>query len=152
MEVFRLVREKNSFELSGLGSAINGARWNSKGVEMIYTSVNRALAMAEVLVHFTAATLPSDFVIMKIHIPDEIDIQVFNVVNLSDNWNRFPLNPETQLIGDKFISEKKYCLLKVPSVVVREEFNILINPKHKDFKKIQITSTENFQFDDRFFQ
>ncbi|HCN36596.1 MAG TPA: RES superfamily protein, partial [Bacteroidetes bacterium] len=58
MEVFRLVRQKYSYELSGAGSAMNGARWNSKGVEMIYTSINRSLAMAEVLVHFTAATLP----------------------------------------------------------------------------------------------
>lgn len=151
MDIFRLVRQKYSYELSGAGSAMNGARWNSKGVEMIYTSINRSLAMAEVLVHFTAATLPDDFVMMTINIPDEIDIQVFNTVNLPDNWTRFPLNPETQLIGDKFISENKYCLLKVPSVVVKGEFNILINPRHKEFKKIRILNTESFSFDRRFF-
>ena len=66
MEVFRLTREKFSKELSGKGAALKGARWNSIGVELIYTALNRSLAMAEVAVHFTLATLPSDYMMVTI--------------------------------------------------------------------------------------
>ncbi|MBA2407387.1 MAG: RES family NAD+ phosphorylase, partial [Chitinophagales bacterium] len=57
MEVYRLSRQKFAGSLSGKGAAIKGARWNSAGVELIYTSANRSLAMAEIAVHFSLATL-----------------------------------------------------------------------------------------------
>lgn len=59
----------------GKGAALKGARWNSIGVELIYTASNRSLAMAEVAVHFTLATLPSDYMIITIFIPNNISIQ-----------------------------------------------------------------------------
>ena len=75
MEVYRLSREKFANTLSGKGSAIKGARWNSVGVEIIYTAANRSLAMAEIAVHFTLATLPVDYVMITIFIPDNISFQ-----------------------------------------------------------------------------
>ena len=69
MEVFRLARKKYPIVLSGKGASISGARWNSKGTEIIYCAQNRALAMAEVLVHLSLATLPNDFVMLTIDIP-----------------------------------------------------------------------------------
>jgi len=72
MEVFRLSREKFASILSGKGAAIKGARWNSMGVELIYCASNRSLAMAEVAVHFSLATLPNDFVMLTIFIPDTV--------------------------------------------------------------------------------
>jgi len=61
MEVYRLTRERFAKGLSGKGSSMMGARWNSVGVELIYTAPNRALAMAEVAVHLTLATMPSEY-------------------------------------------------------------------------------------------
>ncbi|MFY7847815.1 MAG: RES family NAD+ phosphorylase, partial [Bacteroidia bacterium] len=72
MEVYRLAREAYALPLSGLGAAIKGARWNSAGVELFYTAMNRSLAMAEVAVHFTLATLPDDYVMMTLDIPDQV--------------------------------------------------------------------------------
>ena len=71
MEVYRLSRESFALPLSGKGAALKGARWNSPGVELIYSAANRSLAMAEIAVHFTLATLPSDYVMLTIFIPDD---------------------------------------------------------------------------------
>lgn len=152
MEVFRLSREKFASPLSGKGSAIKGARWNSIGIELIYTANNRSLAMAEVAVHFTLATLPSDYLMLTINIPDDIEGQLVKEVNLPKDWKDFPHPVSTQKIGDQFVSENKYCLLIVPSVVTKGDYNVLINPNHKEFSRISITKLEKFPFDKRIFE
>jgi len=151
MQVFRLSREKYAEKLSGIGAALKGARWNSPGTEIIYTAANRSLAMAEVAVHFTIATLPSDYSMMTINIPSSVKIKKFNLKNLPRHWNRFPYSTKTQYIGDDFVRENKYAVLKLPSVVTLGDYNYLINPRHPQFTKINITKREQFPFDDRLF-
>jgi RES domain-containing protein len=152
MEVFRLARKKYPIELSGKGASISGARWNSKGTEIIYCAQNRALAMAEVLVHLSLATLPNDFVMLTIDIPDEVFIEVLNPLKINIDWNVFPCTFETPLLGDDFIKRNQACILKVPSAVVKGDFNFLINPYHVDFYKIKITEQNDFPFDKRIFK
>ena len=72
MEVFRLSRLQYADTLLGKGAAIKGARSNLQDVEIIYTAGNRSLAMAEVAVHFTLATLPEDYMMITIHVPDDV--------------------------------------------------------------------------------
>lgn len=152
MLVFRLVKQQYSKVLSGKGAAIFGERWNSKGLELIYTAENRSLAMAEVAVHFSLATMPSSYNMLSIFIPDNLTIKEIKTIELPDDWNTFPHAKSTQNIGDNFILENKFVTLKVPSVVTKGDFNILINPHHKDFKKIKIKSSEPFLFDRRIFR
>lgn len=152
MLVFRLVKQQYSKVLSGKGAAIFGERWNSKGMELIYTAENRSLAMAEVAVHFSLATMPSSYNMLSIFIPDNLTIKEIKTIELPDDWNTFPHAKSTQNIGDNFILENKFVALKVPSVVTKGDFNILINPHHKDFKKIKIKSSEPFLFDRRIFR
>ena len=152
MEVYRLSREKYATPLSGKGAALKGARWNSIGFELIYTAKNRSLAMAEVAVHFTLATLPGDYRMLTIHIPDDIEFKQIQETDLPPDWKEFPQPISTQKVGDDFVAENKYCLLIVPSVVTQGDFNILINPNHIDFSRIQITKNENFPFDKRIFK
>ncbi len=149
MLVFRLSRKKYASELSGIGASKSGNRWNSKGTEIIYCADSRALAMAEVSVHLSLAVLPKDFVMLEINIPKVVTIQVLDEKNLFENWNIFPHTYKTQKIGDDFIHFKKSCLLKVPSAAVKGDFNYLINPHHKDFKKIKIVNLYDFPFDNR---
>jgi RES domain-containing protein len=151
MEVFRLAREKYAIPLSGKGAALKGARWNPIGVELIYTAQNRSLAMAEVAVHFTMATLPEDYVMITIHIPDQIAVKKLTEEDLPLNWKEFPHPVTTQKIGNDFVVENKYCVLKIPSVVTQGDYNVLINPNHKDFTEISITKIEKFPFDKRIF-
>ena len=72
--------------------------------------------------------------------------------NLSQDWRSFPHVSSTQAIGDKFISDAKYLVMRVPSAVVPGDFNYLINPSHKDFSKVKLLKTESFQFDERLFK
>ena len=152
MKVYRLSRKKYSEELSGKGAAMVGGRWNSRGTEIIYTAESRALAMAEVAVHLTLATMPDDFVMVEIEIPDEVKFTVAERTELSKNWNAFPYDLKTQGVGDDFVRKEEFCLLKIPSAVVPGDHNYLINPKHPDFKKIKISTVEKFPFDERLFK
>jgi RES domain-containing protein len=152
VEVYRLSRQKFAGSLSGKGAAIKGARWNSAGVELIYISANRSLAMAEIAVHFSLATLPGDYVMIIIFIPDEISIKKLNTLDLPGDWNLFPQSTSTQSIGDTFVHENKYCILQVPSSVTFGDFNFLINPNHTDCKRIKIIDKVDFPLDKRIFK
>ena len=151
MVVYRLVREKYGSSLSGKGAAVRGARWNSAGVELIYTAANRSLAMAEVAVHLTLATLPGDYLMMSIWIPDDLGIAEIPVDELPPNWNVFPHPLSTQRIGDRFVAQAEHALLRIPSVVTLGDFNYLINPKHPQFLKLNVESLVRFPFDRRLF-
>lgn len=152
MEVFRLARKQYANSLSGKGAAIKGARWNSTGVELIYTAKNRSLAMAEVAVHFTLATLPDDYMMITIYIPDDIAVKEISETDLPADWKEFPHPASTQKFGDDFVLENKFCVLLMPSVVTKGDHNVLINPKHIDFGRIKITEIEKFPFDNRIFK
>jgi RES domain-containing protein len=152
MEVFRLSRRKYSDTLSGKGAAIKGARWNYPGVEVIYTASNRSLAMAEVAVHLSVGTLPDDFVMVTISIPDDVVIDTVLTDNLPHNWNQFPYSTSTQKIGSLFVMQRQFCALKVPSAVTKGDYNVMINPFHQDFKRIGILGVEEFTFDRRLFR
>jgi len=152
MEVFRLSREKFSSPLSGVGAAVKGARWNSVGIEMIYTAANRSLAMAEVAVHFSISTIPEYYVMITIYIPDNISMKKIDVAELPPNWNSFPHPQSTQVFGDKFILENRYCVLQIPSSVTQGDYNLLINPNHSEFNRISIINIRKFSFDQRLFK
>lgn len=151
MEVFRLARRAYALPLSGIGAALKGARWNSAGVEMIYSAANRSLAMAEVAVHFSLATLPHDFLMLTIHIPDDVLIEQLPLSALPPGWRDFPHPAATQTVGDRFVLAGRAAVLRVPSVVTQGDFNLLINPRHADFSRIQVIDTAPFPFDRRIF-
>jgi len=152
MLVYRLVRKKYNIELSGKGASFSGNRWNSKGTEIIYCSESRALAMAEIAVHLTLISLPSDYFMLEIEIPKSIKIKDTKTKDLPIGWNKFPHLSRTQIIGDGFVRENKFCVMKVPSVVVAGDFNFLINPFHNQFRSIKIKSKSSFPFDNRLFK
>lgn len=152
MEVFRLSRAKYADQLSGFGAALKGARWNSRGTEIIYTAYNRSLAMAEVAVHFSLSMLPRDFRMLTIHIPDDLAILHLPPSDLPESWNTFPYSSLTQKLGDELVIQNKFALLKVPSAVTKGDFNLLLNPIHPEFKRIFIVDNEPFPFDNRIFK
>lgn len=152
MEVFRLSRAKYATQLSGFGASLKGARWNSRGTEIIYTAQNRSLAMAEIAVHFSLSMLPRDYRMLTIHVPDSLAILHLPNNDLPESWNSFPYSSLTQKFGDEFISQNKFPLLKVPSAVTKGDFNFLINPFHPQFDSIIIVENEAFPFDNRIFK
>lgn len=149
MEVFRIVKEKYADSLSGVGASVAGGRWNSKGVEIIYTAESRALAVLEVLVHLPKNLIPDDLIFITIEIPDDIVPKIVDVSDLPNQWFQFPPLRMTQQIGDDFVRSNENLLLKVPSAIVKNEFNYLINPYHTEFKKVNIITCEIFDLDQR---
>ncbi|MCU0378999.1 MAG: RES family NAD+ phosphorylase [Bacteroidales bacterium] len=150
MIVYRLSRSKYSADLSGKGAEKSGGRWNSKGVAMVYTSNSRALCTAEVAVHIALGIVPSDYELVTIEIPDD-SLKQASIEDLPADWRSFPHPDSTQKLGDRFIMEGVFLVLKVPSVVVQGEYNFLINPKHEAAKKVRVIGTEPFLFDKRLF-
>jgi RES domain-containing protein len=151
MEVFRLCRKKHCNSLDGKGSALYGSRWNSPGIEIVYTAANRSLAMAEVAVHISLAMLPDDYYMMTIFVPESVEISVLDLNVLPNGWNFFPYTASTRKFGDKFIAGNNFCILKVPSAVTMGDSNYLINPHHSEFAKITISAVDKFPFDRRIF-
>ena len=151
MFVYRLSRKKYKDELSGYGASLNGQRWNSKGTEVIYTAQTRALANSEVAVHVPLGILPKDYHMVVIEIPEQVRIKTIKSSELPIGWNYIPNLPISQTIGDDFVRDNKFAVLKVPSVVVKGEFNFVLNPRHGDFQKIKIVESEPFPFDKRYF-
>ena len=150
MVVFRLSREEYKDELSGFGASLSGQRWNSKGTEVVYTAQTRALANSEVAIHIPLGVLPGDYYMVSILIPDSVEICEVKDKDLPSGWDSIPCQPVSQYVGDDFVKEGKCAVLKVPSVVVKGEFNYILNPRHKSFKLIRIISTEPFPFDPRY--
>lgn len=152
MIVYRLSKKSFAHDLSGKGSAIAGGRWNSKGVPILYTSSSRALCTAELAVHLPLGIIPTDYVIISIHIPDTIRVGKYPETKLPKNWNHTPYSSATQSIGNDFVKQGKFAILKVPSAVVEGDYNFLINPFHPAAIKIRIKEIKPFQFDSRLFK
>lgn len=146
MLVFRIVLTKYAHRLIASGRA---ARWNSNDVKVIYTSSSRALSCLENVVHRSKLGLSSNFSVMQIEIPSTITITEVHLADLPKNWNQFEQMHAMQKIGDKWVKEAKAAILKVPSSIIPEEYNFLLNPNHPDFDKIKLVGTHPFLFDDR---
>ena len=146
MLVYRITLEKYAHCLIASG---NPARWNSKDVKMIYTASTRALACLENVVHRSALGLQQNFRTMVIEIPDHLFSTVIDKEELPANWHLFQNYPLTQTMGDSWIQKAETAVLKIPSAIIAEESNYLLNPAHEDFKKIELVRTEPFDFDPR---
>ena len=152
MRVYRIEREKYlDTTLQGIGASMcEGYRWNSLNTKLVYTAESRALATLEVSVHLDLnEDLPSDRFYVEIEIPDDIKILEVSVADLPEGWNSKPPILITQTIGDDFVKYNEAAVLKVPSSIVPQEFNYLINPQHLDAKNFKVLSTTTMNFDSR---
>ena len=114
---------------------------------MLYTCSHRSLAMLEILVHWQRPTPPPDFVVVVIFVPDSLARA--NNLYLIKDWQQD--QHWSQETGDLWLKEKKTLLMKVPSVLVPNEPNYLINPLHPDAEAIKVINIEPFEFDNRLF-
>lgn len=147
MLLYRITKCTYATDLSGTGARLYGGRWNNVGKAMVYTASSRALATLEALVHLPTAIIPDNFCLTVLDAPDDVfepDTSLF-----PPNWNAYPQPDILQRTGDFFLQQNNHLLMKVPSAIVNEEFNYLINPLHIKATKIKIVKTNPFTFDDR---
>ncbi|RYY06486.1 MAG: RES domain-containing protein [Sphingobacteriaceae bacterium] len=151
MKLYRLTKAIYSKDLSGKGAEIAGGRWNSKGVAMLYTAQSIALATTEIAVHVPLGILPKGYVAITYELPKEIKIEELKKIELPNDFSSIPYSHSTQVIGDKFILNKKNLVMKVPSVVVPGDYNFLINPDHQAINNLVIVDIIPYEFDRRLF-
>jgi RES domain-containing protein len=149
MIVYRICNTRYANDINGIGSKLYGGRWNNVGNAVVYSSSTRALAALEVLVHLPPKNVKlMDFSLVAIEVPEN-NVDEISYAKIKDELIRNGLNSNFKLIGDNWLKKNTTLLLKVPSVVISEEFNYLINPLHKDFHKVKIKETKLFRFDER---
>jgi RES domain-containing protein len=149
MIVHRICNSIYSDDLSGSGAKLFGGRWNSKGIPMLYVSEHISLAVLEMLVNNQFKDFSIALSLLRISIPDTIEIKEIKLNKLKTKWNEDV--SYSKFIGNEFIKSMNSLVLKVPSAVIGEENNYLINPLHADFKKIKIADTKQFKTDERLF-
>jgi len=147
MLVYRISKCKYIEDLSGLGAATYPGRWNGKGTYILYTAATASLALLESVVHISnIPTIP--YCMIGIEIPDN-ELAEVSVKDLPAGWQNNPPAEDLKEIGNQFVKEGKYLALKIPSALMPEEFNIILNPSHPDFKKVKIISKRNLSIDER---
>ncbi len=147
MTVYRITNEVFKDDISGNGAALYGSRWNSAGTRMLYTSQFISLCILESLVHLGREEIPDTQYLLYIEIPDGNSISKISPLRIKNRWKReFEF---TQWLGDEFIKNGQSLILEVPSVIVPQESNFLINPQHRDFRKVKIISSELLELDKR---
>lgn len=134
--------------MSGTGAKLFGGRWNSVGVPMLYLASSRALAALEVLAHLTSIQDPESFCATVFEVPDD-SIEEVEKPLLPKNWNSYPSPSSLKKIGDAFVKKSSSLLLKVPSAIVEDEYNYLLNVHHPLLDKVKIIGAKPFLFDKR---
>lgn len=147
MIVYRITNEAYKNDISGNGAALYGSRWNSKGIHLLYTSQFISLSILESLVHLKKDEIPPTQYLLHIEFPDEKKIAEVSYKKMKKKWHEE--SEYTQWIGDQFMQNKEGLVLKVPSAIVPQENNFLLNPLHAEFKKVKIISSELLQLDKR---
>jgi RES domain-containing protein len=146
MLVYRITKAVYADRLVASGGA---ARWNSRGQFVIYTAATRALACLENVVHRSGEGLLDTFRVMIIEIPDDLAIEIIAPNTLPVDWVDFHQYDTCQRIGGEWLRTGRTPILQVPSAIITNEWNFLLNPAHTDFGRIRLVGNEPFVFDPR---
>ena len=150
MELFRITRSKYIADLSGKGAYERGGRWNSTGHFTLYTAQSRSLAMVESLVYLSDLPPENEYKVAILYLPDDTFVQTVDIQQLRNSWRddqRY-----TRQFGDSWLKSQSSLLLRVPSVIVKSEYNYIVNPQHKSFAQLTLVDIEPFTFDGRLFK
>ncbi|NDC30465.1 MAG: RES domain-containing protein [Bacteroidetes bacterium] len=149
MLLYRFSKLEYINDISGNGAKLYGGRWNSKGQPMLYTSESVSLALIELLCNSGNGFSLNKTGFVILDIPTRNTIIELQKNELPSNWQAYP-SPETlKKIGDVWLQNKNSLALKVPSAVVDVEYNVLLNPLHKDFNKVKVIGVKPYQIDKR---
>lgn len=146
LSVWRLVTArfaKSAF--SGDGARLYGGRWNRKGVPLIYTAATQSLAMLEMLVQ--DEPLRARYVMIEARIPKGVKIDRVKPEDLPADWRSVAARDNLQTIGTEWARKRNGAVLAVPSAVIPDETNYLLNPLHADFRRIRIGKPQRFETD-----
>jgi len=150
MQVWRLARSIYP-ALDGEGARRYGGRWNAPGTPVVYTAASLSLSALELLVHLNPDQLPGDLMAYAIDIPDGLEVQRIDEEELPEGWDRRAEDAELRRLGQAWVAGEDAPVLDVPSAVIPEERNVLVNPRHPDASEVTVSRERPFTFDPRLF-
>jgi RES domain-containing protein len=151
MRFWRICRRRYAAEgATGEGARLYGGRWNSRGVRVVYASTSLALAAVETFVNLEPNLRPADLVSIEGKIPEDVDVARLHPEVLPPDWYA-SRDESLRRFGDEWIRRGSTVGLLVPSAAIRGEWNLLLNPAHPNFTRIEFRSPEPFEFDTRMF-
>lgn len=146
---WRIVKARGADSaFDGEGARLFGGRWNSPGIPMVYTASSRALAALEMAVHLDRSTLLQSFNLIACRFEERL-VTAVDRQRLPREWRSNPAPTELAAIGDAWVRAGRSAVLAVPSAVIEEELNYLLNPRHPQFKKVKLAAPRVFEFDRR---
>ena len=139
-------------DLTGKGAEITGGRWNRKGLPVVYAASTASLAALETIVHFAAGGLPLNRFLVRIDLPEDLwdARRRASAASLEVGWNAVPPGKVSLDFGDAWLKDATAPLvLEVPSVIVPEESNVLLNARHPHMARVKATKLRLWQYDGR---
>jgi RES domain-containing protein len=150
MTLWRLVKARHAGSaFDGEGARRYGGRWNARGTPVVYLGGTLSLAALEVFVHLTTADARIAFVAIGVRVPDNASVESIDVAALPGNWREEPPPEQTKALGTAWARGGQALLLRVPSVIVPQEWNYVLNPRHPEFGSVEVTPPAPFGFDQR---
>ena len=148
MILYRISNCNRASDVSGTGAKLYGGRWNSIGTPMHYMASSRALAALEVLANKNVMTGGENLCLSVFELPEE-SVTTIEITDLPEGWKDYPSISFLKKLGDNFIQQSKLFLLKVPSAIIEDEYNFLMNVHHPLAAQIKIKEIKSFRFDGR---
>jgi RES domain-containing protein len=146
--VWRIARRPYALDRLGIGARDEGGRWNLPGTAVIYAGRMIAIAALEKLVHL-ADVVPPDLVVVRINLPENCTAEEPAAADLPPNWDAVPVAPASMEYGTRWARERRSLVLYVPSALVREETNAVLNPNHTEFSNVMMAIERRFHYDGR---
>ena len=146
MRVWRIATAAHT-AFDGEGARRYGSRWTSRGVRAAFASATLSLAALERFVHVDPELEPDDLVAIAVDIEARVAIHAVEAADLPADWRSYPAPATLAAIGDRWVRESRTAVLSVPSVVMPDERNFVLNPRHSDFARFVIRAAQPFSFD-----
>jgi RES domain-containing protein len=149
VSAYRIVpADKSKEAFSGDGARLYPGRWNHRGVLVVYCAESVSLAVLEILAHSETIDLLKKYVYIPVWF-DDTDCQIIPPKKLPTQWNVFPPSACTRDIGTAWVKNADSVVLGVPSVIIPEAKNYLLNPLHSGMKRIKLGEPRSLAIDQR---
>ena len=148
--VWRIARRPYAQDRLGIGARQDGGRWNYPGTGVIYAGRTIAIAALEKFVHL-AGVVPPDLVLVRLELPDHASSEEPVLADLPTDWDAVPAAPASMEFGTRWARENRSLVLYVPSALLREEGNAVLNPHHPEFAAVKTVIERDFQYDPRMY-
>lgn len=149
MEFWRIAKQKHALDKTCDGARQYGGRWNSIGQPAFYAGCSIEISALEKFVHLNGVIHGLGLLLVKIELPDNVSLIKLEADKLPKGWNAVPSNSVSQQMGDIWLQNNAELVMLVPSVIIPEACNAVINPNHPDYNQVTLSIYRPFEFDDR---